>query len=198
MSDLTQISGVIQNDGNPIPDHGPALACTFGLWIEVDEMEADLCFQRKEAMDSLWMEAEYGYRSDSVFSQARGSVKEACRRLFKAHIRKWRRYESPGRLITPALLSATDFRAAIEEVRLEIERNQRTAASIDTEIISVARELKLNPEPKGDSPTNWIAKCPGGKHWITIAPTSNQFGCDWCKVKGGPEELRSFAERRHL
>jgi hypothetical protein len=38
-----------------------------------------------------------------------------------------------------------------------------------------------------------MASCPQGRnHWIMISPSHNEFGCGYCRRKGGPEELRAF------
>jgi len=66
----------------------------------------------------------------------------------------------------------------------------------ETEIIRVARELKLHPKPEGGGPFNWYARCPQTNHSLMISSKSDQFGCGYCRRKGGAEELREFVAER--
>jgi hypothetical protein len=78
-----------------------------------------------------------------------------------------------------------------------VEKDQ---AQHEAPIITMARELKLNPKPAGHNKSAWIAACPRGSHWIMISPQLNEFGCGYCCRKGGPKELKEFcgsAERLH-
>ena len=66
----------------------------------------------------------------------------------------------------------------------------------ETEIILVARELELNPQPTGTGPDYWQATCPMTNHPLYINAAENEFGCGWCKRKGGIKELRAFVKER--
>jgi hypothetical protein len=174
----------------------PVIACEFWLSIIVDNIDAVLYFQRDGITDSVWVKTEYDYGADPITAPTRGSAKRACKRLFKEHIRQHGGYQFPGKLISPGLLSAWSYRSALKEVVHEIDENKRQADQHrHAEIVEAARALRLAPEPLGDSPNNWVAKCPGGPHSIMVAPTSNQFGCGYCRIKGGPDVLREFANR---
>ena len=174
----------------------PVIACEFWLSIIVDNIDAVLYFQRDGVTDSVWVKTEYDYGADPITAPTRGSVKRACKRLFKEHIRQHGGYQFPGKLISAGLLSAWSYRSALKEVVHEIDENKRRAdRHSHAEIIETARALRLRPEPLGDSPNNWVANCPGGQHSIMVAPTSNEFGCGYCRIKGGPDVLREFANR---
>jgi hypothetical protein len=174
----------------------PVIACEFWLSIIVDNIDAVLYFQRNEGTDSVWVKTEFDYGADPITAPTRGSAKRACKRLFKEHIRQHGGYQFPAELIAPGLLSACSYRSALKEVVHEIDENKRQAdRHSHAEIIETARALRLRPEPSGDSPNNWIANCPGGQHSIMVAPTSNEFGCGYCRIKGGPDVLREFANR---
>ena len=81
-----------------------------------------------------------------------------------------------------------------ERKRLESEEYVRQARDNETEIVRVARELGLDPVPSGDSPTAWIARCPGqrGRHTLQLSTRNDQFGCGYCRVKGGVDDLSAF------
>jgi len=64
-------------------------------------------------------------------------------------------------------------------------------------ILVAARELGLDPRPAGHNPAAWWANCPTGRgHSVMISSASNQFGCGYCRIKGGPEELRAARKAR--
>jgi hypothetical protein len=67
----------------------------------------------------------------------------------------------------------------------------------EASIITLARELGLNPRPAGHNDNAWLANCPRTNHWLMISVEQNEFGCGYCRQKGGPAELRSFYEARY-
>ena len=76
------------------------------------------------------------------------------------------------------------------------EENCRQARANETEIVHVAGELGLNPEPAGVGPVHWYARCPArGGHRIMMTTSDDRFFCGYCKVSGGVEELREFAAK---
>ena len=83
-----------------------------------------------------------------------------------------------------------------ERERIEYEEFSRQARDNETEIIRVARELGLHPEPAGTSPTHWYARCPVRRgHRLMISTSNDHFGCGYCRVKGGVGELRSLVAK---
>ena len=86
----------------------------------------------------------------------------------------------------------------VRKIEKELDENKQKAREAETEIIKVARELGLSPEPTGEGPSYWFARCPGkihgktGNHVFFINAATNSFGCGWCHRKGGVEELRAF------
>ena len=82
-----------------------------------------------------------------------------------------------------------------EQKRIESEEYARQARENETEIIHVARELGLRPEPAGIGPIQWYANCPGKQHRLMITTTDDQFGCGYCRVNGGVDELRAFVAK---
>ena len=117
MTELIRSNKVQEYAATQTADDDPILVCTFAIQVSArDEMASDLYFQRKAGTDSLWMEAEPRYRSESITAPTHGSKKSACKRLFMAHIRKPQRCESITRLISPGLLSASMYRSALREV----------------------------------------------------------------------------------
>jgi hypothetical protein len=47
----------------------------------------------------------------------------------------------------------------------------------------------------GTPPPVGHPRCPRGAHWIMVPTAHNEFGCGYCRRKGGPEELRAFYDQ---
>jgi hypothetical protein len=69
------------------------------------------------------------------------------------------------------------------------------AKSMETPLIVYLREQDLYPQPTGNNPNSWIATCPnGGKHFIQVVTTNDQWGCGYCKRKGNQTELEKWLQ----
>ena len=70
----------------------------------------------------------------------------------------------------------------------------------DHPIILYCTEKNLFPEPEDNSPDSWKANCPSGRqHHIMIStssPSNHNWGCGYCKKKGGLEELKQWVEKK--
>jgi len=99
------------------------------------------------------------------------------------------------------LLSAPELQQIVCEVEDELARNRKAAEDRqrggEAPIIRVARQLKLAPTPAGTSEHAWLANCPGRGHTLMLAPLTNQFGCGYCRQKGGPRELQALYDSRY-
>ena len=68
----------------------------------------------------------------------------------------------------------------------------------DNELIKYCKSIQLNPEPEGNSTTNWQANCPsGGHHHIMISTKSNEWGCGYCGRKGDLYSLKEWHESQN-
>jgi hypothetical protein len=55
----------------------------------------------------------------------------------------------------------------------------------------------LHPEPAGIGPTQWDARCPvRSGHRLMITTGNDEFGCGYCRVKGGVDELRALVKMK--
>jgi hypothetical protein len=130
-----------------------------------------------------------------------GSDTEAARQALVAVARRGRL--SPGSA-RAGLLDAAEIEAAIQQgwsgwlAELQAARRASEAeeARNPSRILAAARAVGLRPEPVGTGVGNWVAGCPGRSHTLMLRPRSEQFGCGYCKVKGGPELLAEFVARR--
>jgi hypothetical protein len=85
-------------------------------------------------------------------------------------------------------------RAVTEELKRNALAAEAAQRGHEASILKLARELGLNPRPAGHNNSAWIADCPRRSHTIMLSPSLNEFGCGYCRRKGGAAELRAFAD----
>lgn len=82
---------------------------------------------------------------------------------------------------------------AIRKERYELTVKQGK----NNELIKYCESIGINPRPSGMSPTSWVANClSGGNHNLMISTDSNQWGCGYCKKKGGINQLREWYSKK--
>jgi hypothetical protein len=187
-------------------------ACSYELNLVVEQFVETAFFRRTETTDELWVGA--GGIADGnasakgpegltlshigrVFaSPTKGEKVAACLKLMELFFRARRGFEWPDRFLAPGIIGKFAFDSLIGRIENESKENRRKAQSAETQIVTVARGLGLSPQPTGDSPSHWSARCPETNHVLFIDAAENSFGCGWCRRKGGLEELRAFVEER--
>ena len=130
-----------------------------------------------------------------------GSKRETAARLLDAHVRSRINYECPVSPYQAGLLTSSELENIITVIAGELKRNSDAAEEAQRQdeapIVKMARELGLGPRPAGHDHNSWMANCPRTNHWIMISAEQNEFGCGYCRRKGGPSELRAFYETRY-
>lgn len=172
------------------------LVCAYLLWVGIDHIDEEAWFLRSSGVDTLWRWNQHQHsRPFSAPSAAAPDV--AARRLFEMTIRGAWAFQCPTHVVRPGLLSEEDVKQILASIHADLERHAEEARSSEGDIVRVARELGLGPEPTGTGPVHWRARCPGTNHPLYIQAATGTFGCGWCRRKGGEAELRKFvAERR--
>ncbi|MGM1053974.1 MAG: hypothetical protein ACQEXO_16535 [Pseudomonadota bacterium] len=95
------------------------------------------------------------------------------------------------------MITASAHQRVVGELEAESERNRLEAqAQGEAPIIVLASQLGLRPEPAGKSPSAWYADCPGKSHRLMVSSSANEFGCGYCRVKGGTAELEALVKQR--
>ena len=117
----------------------------------------------------------------------------AIHRLREAWI-SWTR--APATVMEPGILSRTEGEALIRELKHLCRRVDALEVNPDSELVRTATELGLQPTAPRSQPNRVTANCPGTHHFLMISPASEQFGCGYCKRKGGPAELLAFYRER--
>lgn len=59
-------------------------------------------------------------------------------------------------------------------------------------IYQTVKNLGLQPFNSGYNEYSWHANCPRGKHNLFFNTENNNWGCGYCKKKGGPDDLINF------
>ena len=125
-------------------------------------------------------------------------MNKAAMRLLPALVRARIPYEFPRPPYLPGLLRRRELAGIVRAVAEEFRRNSQAADAAQkvgkAPIIELANELGLNPRPAGHNDSAWVADCPARSHTLMLSPSLNEFGCGYCRRKGGPAELEAFAD----
>jgi hypothetical protein len=113
-------------------------------------------------------------------------------RLFRARVG----FYWPEGFAAAGMVEKAAYEDLVGRLQGELEQNEQKARERETEIIQVARELELFPEPTGTGPDYWCATCPEKNHPLYINAATSSFWYGWCGRKGGVEELRAFVTER--
>ena len=104
--------------------------------------------------------------------------------------------------IKSELITEDEFNEARNQGLEIIKENKNKAKEKgkDHPVIRYCFEKKLHPESEDHSPDSWKANCPSGRqHHIMIStssPSNHNWGCGYCKKKGGLEELKQWVETK--
>jgi hypothetical protein len=202
----------------------PADAVFVGAWrryVGIDHLHEALFLARDDTRDLLWSLTTYSEQATKQSLVAReggdpywaksnftcgcvagapreGTENKAAMRLLDALVRARVPYEFPQTPYLPGLLTHRELAGIVRAVDEELNRNSIAAEAAQkgwkAPIIELANELSLNPRPTDHNDSAWVADCPRRSHTLMLSPSLNEFGCGYCRRKGGPAELRAFAD----
>ena len=195
-----------------VPDDAE-LACLQEIHLGVvDVIPEALFFRRHDGQDELWaaglrhgapgkpreVQLAGAHQQGRVaWAGSQGTRASGAEILFRAFTAARHGHVWPDGFLEGALITEAAHQRILGELEAEHERNIREAESqAEVVILVVARRLGLRPEPAGNSPSTWYANCPGKSHRLMISSSSDQFGCGYCRVKGGPAELEALVQQR--
>jgi hypothetical protein len=112
-------------------------------------------------------------------------------RLFRAYYG----FENVRKFVIGGLVSESEFTKLIYRLNCEIEEIKNKTIINETEIVKVARELGLDPQPTGKYENIWRTRCPKTKYGMYINAIKNEYKCAVTKCKGGVKELRACVEK---
>ena len=187
------------NDPEFFPENVEYLGFIGGWDCDIGADTVQTLFYLIRTKDKDWLEAVLGMSRKCVMSIPRdGSKREAAARLLDAHVRSGVHYEWPVPPYQSGLLAGSELQRIVKAVANDRKRNSEAAERAqrrhEAAIIKMARELGLGPRPAGHNDSAWMASCPRRSHWIMISPSRNEFGCGWCRRRGGPAELKEFCD----
>ena len=92
--------------------------------------------------------------------------------------------------ISSGIFTLEDFNSLQARADAIIDENISKALQSPGELIDICRRYDLNPCPAGNTGHSWYATCPSGRgHSMHVSTQSEQWGCGYCRRKGGKEEL---------
>ncbi|WP_299397161.1 hypothetical protein [uncultured Gelidibacter sp.] len=96
-----------------------------------------------------------------------------------------------------SVFTEQEFDGIVQSIKDEKDAISKKSLENITPLITYLKENNLNPVPSGYSPTNWNAQCPSGRgHSIMVSTKSDEWGCGYCRRKGGIAELESWLHEK--
>jgi hypothetical protein len=175
-----------------------------GLWqlwtiSTLPDSDMDELLRRHTARDPSWRKLASSFGL-VLAGTGVSSASEAAHTLVKKLL--WARlgYCWPEGPFQGGLLASEQLWAIVSDFQRDVASGHANAMAAEnrrpTPIVVAARELGLSPQPAGHDPMAWTATCPTGRnHRLMISAEANEFGCGYCRVKGGPDGLRRFVAR---
>jgi len=200
-----------QNDGSFVDpwchDHRgklPRTARRIGGWdsdVGIDAIPEELFLTRTGTQDRLWVRSHL-YEGCVAGAARTATESEAASELVDMLIRARFPYAGPVPPYLAGLLASDELRDIVDAIVAEVQHNRHKAEAAQSRdeapIITLARQLGLNPRPAGHSDRAWIANCLRGSHSIMISPSDNEFGCGYCRRHGGLAELQAFYDEQRV
>ena len=161
---------------------------------------------RREDVDELWLSlsasrnsaSDEANRKRAYVVRRAGNEHAAARRLLHRLFGDRTGYGWPGQLQVAGLVDEAAFKDLVQELESKLRAIRAANQLIESDIVRVAGDFGLSPEPSFKEQNRWMARCPETNHHLHMDPSKNLFMCGWCKQGGGIEELRKFVEQRRV
>lgn len=139
-------------------------------------------------------------RRGNPVTGVRRSIAELDERTAMAMVAEYS-FTYGGRGLTQSVLLTDFVRAGLlgresfcEAWKWGIDARNRQEGG-DSPIVETARRLDRQPLPAGGGPGMWTAICPGRglpPHRLALSAASGEFGCGYCRRRGGVPELEEW------
>ncbi|MEZ5846006.1 MAG: hypothetical protein R3C70_04570 [Geminicoccaceae bacterium] len=103
----------------------------------------------------------------------------------------------PTGFLFAGTIDQASFDAMIGNLESDIEQIIEETHRNRSDLIELAAQLGLSPQPSGKHPSFWQANCPGTHHTLLLNSQDDMFFCGYCKKKGSLDELRDFVAIRN-
>jgi hypothetical protein len=147
-----------------------------------------------------YIQLAYSYQKSTLEIKAQyklqfDSIRKDLIFIIKQYIEANHLYNGYAKLKDSIVFTHDEFDEIIFEIKNPKSIEKGKASKKITPLISYIRQQQLNPRPTGHNENSWTASCPsGGNHFIQIVTTNDQWGCGYCKRKGGVDELEQWLQ----
>ena len=171
--------------------------CVITEYIGVDWIEVEVDLHRAAKADLLRTSVRgINYVKVHSMSPHRPSVPdvEAAAHVIRLGLRQG--LLRPEKVIEGGLLTIDEVKILSEIFLAERDAARAFQRRRSSPIVAIAHELKLDPDTDGSASGMWEANCPTRPHRLLLQTSSDLFYCGYCRVGGGPDELRALAAER--
>lgn len=171
---------------------------TIDEFHQIESFEICFYFHQTKDYIEFWIDSGYQRgviaRLDPPDCETKNYIKKFMVEYFVyKHL-----FSTPVGIIKTGYLSKSDFRYINKEYKRKTKPRNINKIDDPHGILKAAKKLQLYPSHVGGETDNCIANCPGTNHFIMVSPSSGQWGCGWCKRKGGSVELKQFVADRQV
>ncbi|MGJ8762053.1 MAG: hypothetical protein ACSHXA_16030 [Polaribacter sp.] len=93
------------------------------------------------------------------------------------------------------IFTQLEFDKIISDIKTPKTIEKAKATQKTTPLITFLEQQQLHPKPTGFNENSWTVNCPSeGNHFIQVVTINDQWGCGYCKRKGGVEELKKWLQ----
>ena len=182
-----------------------AIVCHQQLRFGASELKEQILYMHSSGEEELWAGLQFldgtpfpkrSKRTRLVRVQTSALQKEQLVgpwRMFGQLIRSRAWCSLPSKILEEGLITHEAFTSIIGQIQAEIQADPEKLLLQKPEIMRVAEELKLRPQPTESSLKRWEARCPESRHKLWIDASQGQYGCGSCRRMGDAEDLVCYA-----
>ena len=143
--------------------------------------------------NKLIISSEFREKPPSYYTfvgEITGDVKETLLRFLLEFLSFPGNFCGTPMYVQSQMINKQEFESVLKRAISIIQVRRDNAWKKKTAIIDICVNSGLDPEPAGHNDNAWLARCPTkGNHHIMISTTTDEWGCGYCKRKGGISEL---------
>ena len=165
-------------------------------FCEIEYFEKSFYFYNTSEYIEFWTDNYYQRGIIARLDPPKNDLKDFVKNFLLEYFVATRHFFSPGDITEAGYLKKGEVREIIKKFKERTKRKKLSDLKDPNGILKIAENLGLYPRHDGGETANCIANCPGTHHFLMISPSSGEWGCGWCKRKGGPDDLKRFVKER--
>jgi hypothetical protein len=175
-------------------DYRHFLSCNTSELMPLRDLDAAFFYQVRPGALSIMIE----HRGDAVLAEFKTNpddrdIRDTLRRFLLDSLSRPDPFTGDPEYVTSNLFTREEFYEIKSEALEIVKEHVRIARQTSSPLIRICTNYRLWPEPAGFNTTSWLANCPAHpNHRILISTGSNEWGCPYCKRKGGEAELLAW------